>query len=136
MKYIELLARYFLVFWYFLCVYDGWAYLFFGMHPFGEPDGIFLPALMETTYFWVFLKIIQTVIFISLAFNFKPVLGFTLSLPISSIICLLYFFEIPYLLPMGVLIIVSTVILFRKYLPSLLPLLDTYSERANSNIKK
>ena len=123
MKIVEILSRVFIVFWYALCVYDGWAYLFFDMHPFGKPSGVFLPALMETTYFWVLLKIVQTFIVISLAFNYKAALGLLLSIPISLVLCMLYFFELPYFNPIAVLLIISTGVLTVKYADNYRPLL-------------
>ena len=125
-KIIEILSRCFIVFWYFLCCYDGWAYLFFDMHVFGAPQGVFLPALMETTYFWILLKIVQTFIVISLAFNFRPALGLLLSLPISLVLCLLYFFELPHFNLMGGLLIVSSAILIRKYAKTYMPLFEKH----------
>ncbi|MBQ4813856.1 hypothetical protein A7985_22785 [Pseudoalteromonas luteoviolacea] len=124
MKIVEILARYFLVFWYFICSYDGWAYLIFDMHPFGAPGGVFLPALMETTYFWILLKVVQTFIVISLALNYKPALGFLLSLPITVVLCMLYFFELPHFTPMAILLIISSGLLLRQYAKNYRPLLE------------
>jgi hypothetical protein len=127
-KLLEYCARYFLVFWFSLCVADGWAFLLFNMHIFGDPGpaNTFLPFLMGTTWFWVFLKVIQTLAVISLLFNYKPALGLVLLTPTSSVLSLFYLFELVEFWPIAPLIIISTLVLIRAYSKSYLHLLDKY----------
>ncbi|RYE52754.1 MAG: hypothetical protein EOP48_15820 [Sphingobacteriales bacterium] len=124
---IEGTARYFLVFWFSLCVADGWAFLLFDMHIFGEagPPDKFLPFLMATTWFWVFLKIIQTIAVLSLLANYKPALGLALLTPISSVLALFYLFDLVEFWPIAPLIFISTAILIRAYWSSYEPLLKS-----------
>lgn len=126
MKSYEKAARYFLGIWFLICAVDGWIFIFTGIHVTGEPKGTFLPALVYTTYFWVFLKIVQSIGAVSLLSNYKPVLGLAIITPISSILCLLYIFEVPVFIPFAVLIVASTIILGRAYSKSLICLLDDY----------
>lgn len=126
MKLYEKSARYFLGVWFLICAVDGWIFIFSGVHVTGEPQGTFLPALVYTTYFWVFLKIVQSIGAVSLLANYKPVLGLAIITPVSSILCLLYLFEVPIFIPFGVLIVASTAILIRAYSKSYIRLLDDY----------
>lgn len=126
MKLYEKAARYFLGLWFGICAFDGWAFLFFDLHVFGEPQGLFFTSLMATTYFWVFLKILQTVGAFSLLFNYKPALGLVIVTPIATVLALFYFFEILRFVPFGILILVSIAILIRAYSESYMPLLKSY----------
>lgn len=121
-------ARYFLGGWFLLCVIDGWGFLIFHIHVFGDPGPAtaFLPFLMSTTWFWITLKIIQTVGVVSLLANYKPALGLALITPISVILSLFYPFEMIEFWPITPLIIISTIILFRAYSKSFVHLLDNY----------
>lgn len=122
-KVSEVLARIFLVFWFSICVVDGWGYLFFDVYLTGEPTTLFLSSLMQVMWFWWTLKIVQTLGLLSLLFNYKPALGLALLTPTSIFICLFYFFQLSSFIPFGVLIILSTLILGRKYAQNYLPLL-------------
>ena len=127
MKVYEKISRYFLGVWCLIGAVDGWAMLLFNIH-FMDPEklSIFLKVLVNTTYFWAFLKIIQTIGAISLLVNYKPALGFILITPISAILCLFYLFELKIFIPIGILIVISSLILFRAYSKSFMPLLDSY----------
>lgn len=126
MKWYENLSRYFLVLWDTLCVADGWGYIIFGYHLFGEPSYLFLENLMGVIWFWVFLKIIQTLGMFSLLFNYKPAFGLFLLTPINTVLCLFYFFEFHDGIPVAVLIIVSTAILVKAYSDSFFPVFMNY----------
>lgn len=126
MKWYENVSRYFLVLWDSLCVADGWGYILFGYHLFGEPSYLFLEHLMSAMWFWVFLKIIQAVGMVSLLFNYRPAIGLVLLMPVNAVLCLFYFFEFQACIPVAVLIIISTFILIRSYRASYLPLLREY----------
>jgi hypothetical protein len=77
-----------------------------------------------------FLKTIQAVGAFSMLANYKPALGNALLIPVSSVLCLFYFFELPSFIPtFGLLIIVSTIILTRAYAPSYVRLFDNYPAR-------
>jgi hypothetical protein len=128
MKLLERCARYFLVFWFTLCVVDGWAFLIFDYHVFGDvgPPDKFLPFLMNTTWFWVFMKVIQTIAVVSLLINYKPALGLALLTPISSVLALYYVFDLVEFWPISPLIVIATAILIRAYWSSYAPLLKSH----------
>jgi len=131
MKRYETLARYFLGLWMLIGVVDGWAFLLFDYHIFRVPlPSSFYGFLMRTTWFWVFLKVVQTAGTISLLFNYKPALGLALLMPICAILCLYYLIAIPIFIPFAVLMAVSTVVLLRAYAPSFTPLLASYAKQA------
>jgi len=129
MKWIEILARYFLALWFLICVVDGWGVILFDVYLTGEPTTLFLTTLVNTTWFWIFLKIVQTIGTASLLFNYKPALGLALITPISAGMCLFYFFILTDFTIIGVLIIISTIILGRAYAKSYKSLLMSYPWR-------
>ena len=127
MRIYEKISRYFLGFWFAICAIDGWGYIFFGLHLTGDHSEFkLLTSLVSTMYFWVFLKLVQTIGAVSLLANYKPALGLALITPISAVLCLFYLFELAIFIPFGVLIIVSTVVLGRAYSSSYTPLLKSY----------
>jgi len=129
MKWYETTARYVLGAIYLFGTIDGVLFLFFGIYMHGKPPDryVFLLTLQKTTYFWAFMKLIQFIGAISLLTNYKPALGVALLIPISSVLCLFYLFELPSYLPLGSIIILTTVILCRAYSQSYVGLLDDYS---------
>jgi hypothetical protein len=132
LKWYETAARYLLGAIYLFGAIDGAMFLLFGMYIHGRPADrlVFLLTLQATTYFWAFLKIIQALGAFSLLANYKPALGNALLLPVSSVLCLFYFFEVPALIPpFGLPIIVTTIILTRAYAPSYRRLFDDYPVR-------
>ncbi|MEA2491978.1 MAG: hypothetical protein QOH21_3770 [Acidobacteriota bacterium] len=132
MKWYETAARYALGAVYLFGVVDGVLFLFFGIYMHGKPPDqyVFLLTLQATTYFWAFLKLVQTVGAFSLLANYKPALGTALLLPVSSCLLLFYVFEGPSFLPtFGLVITVSTIILCRAYWKSFARLFDDYPAR-------
>lgn len=132
MKWYETASRYLLGAVYLFGAVDGAMYLIFGIYIHGRPASqyTFLQALMAATFFWAFLKIIQTIGAISLLANYKPALGNALLLPVSAGLCLEYLFELHVLLlTFGLPIIVSTIVLTRAYAPSYRRLFDDYPAR-------
>jgi hypothetical protein len=129
MKWYETTARYVLGAVYLFGAMDGAMFLLFGIYIHGKPQHAFLVTLEATTYFWAFMKSIQALGAFSLLANYKPALGTALLIPISSVLCLFYLFDVPSFLPAGVVIIASTAILCRAYAPSFLPLLADYRRR-------
>lgn len=132
LKWYETTARYLLGAIYLFGVVDGVMFLLFDIYIHGKPapKHVFVLTLQATTYFWVFLKLIQACGAFSLLANYKPALGNAMLLPSSSVICLFYFFEAPQLiLTFGVPIIVSTIILTRAYSRSYACLFDDYPMR-------
>lgn len=129
MKWYETSARYALGIIYLFGAIDGALFLFFGLYIHGKPPEryIFLVALQRTTYFWAFMKLIELIGAASLLANYKPALGVALLIPISSVLCLFYLFELPFFIPLGLIIVVSTIILCRAYAKSYAPLFDDYS---------
>jgi len=123
MKTAENVSRIFLGVWFLICAVDGWIYLLLGIHMTGEPRGPFLSSLVATTWFWVSLKIVQTVCSVSLLANYKPALGLALATPISVVLCLFYFFEVRLFIPFGILLIACTAILGRAHADRFRPLL-------------
>lgn len=100
--------------------------LLFGIYIHGRPHEVFLSALESATYFWAFLKLLQLIGGVSLLANYKPVLGFSLLIPIASVMLLFYLFELHSFLIFGALMLVSIVILFRAYAKSFRGFLDNY----------
>lgn len=128
MKLHEKISRYFLGVWFMICAIDGWGYLLFDLHIFGDHKGyIYLSNLVEATYFWAFMKAIQLIGALSLLFNYRPALGLALITPISAVLCLFYFFEFQVCIPVGILIIIATFILGKAYLKSYEKLLMSYA---------
>lgn len=130
MKITTIIARSFLGFWYMLGAVDGWIYLLFGIHWLSEPKSQFVAVLVDTTYFWVFMKTIQLVGAVSLLANIRPAFGLALVTPVSAVLCLYYFAESMFreiiFLPIGLLIVGSTGVLIKAYSKSFLPLLAKY----------
>lgn len=125
-KWLQRLARYFLVGWLLICVIDGWAYIFFDEYLTGKPSTVFLSALMNTMWFWVALKIVQTLGVLSLLTNYKPALGLAILAPISAIMCLFYFFILVDFIPVAILIIISYIYLLKIYSQSFIGLFKSY----------
>ncbi len=115
MKWYEHLARCFIGLWTLICAVDGWAYLLFDVHIAELKGFIFVDYLVRATYFWAFLKSIQLIGAICLLCNYKPLFGFTILLPINSVLILFYFFELKDFAWAGVLLGVSILILLRTY---------------------
>lgn len=126
-KWYETTARYLLGFIFLFGAVDGALFLFFGIYLHGKPREAFLVALQHATYFWAFMKLIQLLGAISLLFNYKPALGVALLIPVSSVLCLFYLFELPSFIPFGSIIVISVVILCRAYSTSYVRLFDKYS---------
>jgi len=126
MKWYEKIARYFLVVWFLLCVIDGWGQILFDTFIFGKPEDMFLTTLENTMWFWVCLKVFQTLGCLSLLTNYKPALGLALITPISVIMCLYYFFILTDVILIAILIILSTAVLIRAYIESYKPLFKQY----------
>src|ERR1041384_5642357 len=61
LKWYETTARYILGVIFLFGAVDGALYLLFGIYMHGKPREAFLIALEEAKYFWVFLKLIQSV---------------------------------------------------------------------------
>lgn len=132
LKWYETTARYLLGAIYLFGAIDGAMFLLFGIYIHGKPADryVFLLTLQATTYFWALLKTIQAIGAFSLLTNYKPALGNALLIPVSSVLCLFYFFELQAVLPtFGLGIIVSTIILTRAYAPSYKRLFDDYPAR-------
>ncbi len=130
MSLYEKISRYYLGVWFSICAIDGWAYLFFNIHLTGDHSEFkLLAGLVTTTYFWAFLKLVQTIGAISLLINYRPALGLALITPISAVLCLFYVFELAMFIPFAILIVASTIILGRAYKKSYFPLLDPYPQR-------
>ena len=132
MKWYESTARYLLGAFYLFGAVDGALFLFFGIYIHGKPPAqqTFLLTLQATTYFWAFMKLIQALGAVSLLANYKPALGSALLMPVTSVLCLFYFFELPRFTPHGIIVIVATLILIRAYAPSYVRLLDDYPRKA------
>ena len=128
-KWVEGIARYFLVLWFLICVVDGWGYLLFDVYLTGEPTSVFLSALMETLWFWWILKIVQTLAVLSLALNYKPALGFALLMPSAVFVVGFYFFIFTTFIPVGIMIIIAAAILFKAYAGNFAGLLQPASFR-------
>jgi putative oxidoreductase len=126
----ETAARYVLALIYAFGAVDGALFLFADIYLHGKPSARvvpFLVALQHTTYFWAFMKLIQFVGALSLFANYKPALGLALLIPVSSVLCLFYIFELPSFIPFGSIVAMTTIILCRAYWKSYAHLLDDYS---------
>lgn len=128
LKIYETVARYLLGIIFLFGAVDGVLYLFFDIHitPDPTPSEPFLYILKNTTYFWAFMKFIQLIGAISLLANYKPALGVALLAPVSSCLCLVYFFELQWYYAFTV-VAVLTVILLRAYSESYKHMLVKYS---------
>src|ERR1041384_3196884 len=126
LKWYETTARYVLGLIFLFGAVDGALYLLFGIYMHGKPREAFLIALEEAKYFWVFLKLIQSVGAVSLLFNYKPALGVALLMPIASVMCLFYVFDYPRLILLGFIIAISMIVLFRAYYKSYAHIFDSY----------
>ncbi|MEO0974444.1 MAG: hypothetical protein AAFX85_15250, partial [Pseudomonadota bacterium] len=80
--------------------------------------------------FWAFLKLVQTVGAISLLANLRPAFGLALVTPVTMVMCLLYAFSLQTFIPVGVLLLASTAVLFHAYRSSFAPLFRDYTVRA------
>jgi hypothetical protein len=127
LKWYETTARYVLGVIFLFGAVDGALYLLFGIYLHGKPREAFLIALEQAKYFWAFLKSIQLVGAVSLLANYKPALGVALLIPISSVMCLFYLFELPGFIPLGSIIAIAMIILCRAYYKSYAHILDNYS---------
>jgi hypothetical protein len=131
MKWYEIVAQYALGLIYLFGAVDGALFLFWGIYIHGKPPDsyVFLLTLQKTTYFWAFMKFIQLLGALSLLSNYKPALGVALLIPISSVLCLFYLFELPSFIPFGCVVVITTAILCRAYSRSYIHLLDDYPLR-------
>jgi hypothetical protein len=127
LKWYETTARYVLGVIFLFGAVDGALYLLFGIYLHGKPREPFLIALEKSTYFWAFLKSMQLVGALSLLANYKPALGVAVLIPISSVMCLFYLFELPGFIPLGFIIAIATIVLCRAYSKSYEHILDNYS---------
>ncbi len=130
LRWYETTARFIVGAFYLFGAVDGALFLFFGMYIHGRPESAFLQSLQAATYFWAFMKLIQAIGALSLLANYKPALGNALLLPISSVLCLFYLFELPSFIPQGMILVVSTILLCRAYAPSYAGLFADYPLRA------
>jgi uncharacterized membrane protein YphA (DoxX/SURF4 family) len=127
MKPYETIARYLLGAIYLFGAVDGALQIFFNTSYTGTPDQYsFTWSLQHTTYFWRFLKLCELIGAFSLLMNYKPVLGFAILVPITSIICLVYAFEFHWYVHL-VIISACSLVLFKAYIKSFRPLLDEYA---------
>lgn len=125
-KWYETTARYVLGVTFLFGAVDGALYLLFGIYLHGKPREAFLIALEQAKYFWAFLKSIQLVGAVSLLFNYKPALGVALLIPIASVMCLFYIFDLPGFIPLGLIIAISMIVLCRAYYKSYAHIFDNY----------
>ncbi len=134
MKWYETTARYIVGIIFLIGAIDGALILFFDYHLHGRPHEsyVFLLALQQTTYFWALLKLIQLLGALSLLTNYKPVMGVAILIPVTSVMFLFYIFESPELLPFGLIIAVSEIILCRAYSASFVRLFDDYSTKSKA----
>jgi hypothetical protein len=126
LKWYETTARYVLGVIFLFGAVDGALYLLFGIYLHGKPREAFLIALEQAKYFWAFLKSIQLVGAVSLLFNYKPALGVALLIPIASVMCLFYIFDLPGFIPLGLIIAISMAVLCRAYYKSYAHIFDNY----------
>jgi hypothetical protein len=127
LKWYETTARYVLGVIFLFGAVDGALYLLFGIYLHGKPREPFLIALEKATYFWALLKSMQLVGAVSLLLNYKPALGVAVLIPISSVMCLFYLFELPGFIPLGFIIATATIVLCRAYSKSYAHIFDNYS---------
>jgi putative oxidoreductase len=126
LKWYETTARYVLGAIFLFGAVDGALYLLFGIYLHGKPREAFLIALEQAKYFWAFLKSIQLVGAVSLLFNYKPALGVALLIPIASVMCLFYLFDLPGFIPFGFIIAIAMFVLCRAYYKSYAHIFDNY----------
>ena len=126
MKWYETTARIFIGLFYLFGAVDGAMLLFFGIYIHGKPHEAFLVALQKATYFWAFMKLIQFLGAASLLTNYKPALGLALLLPVSSVLCLFYMFELPAFMTVGSMVLLASAVLLHAYWKSYSWLLDDY----------
>lgn len=126
LKWYETTARYVLAAIFLFGAVDGALYLLFGIYLHGKPREAFLIALEQAKYFWAFLKALQLVGAVSLLFNYKPALGVAVLIPISSVMCLFYLFDLPGFIPFGFILAGSMIILCRAYYKSYERIFDNY----------
>jgi hypothetical protein len=126
LKWYETTARYLLGAIFMFGAVDGALYLLFGIYLHGKPREAFLIALEQAKYFWAFLKSIQLVGAVSLLFNYKPALGVALLIPIASVMCLFYLFDLPGFIPLGFIIAIAMFALCRAYYKSYAHIFDNY----------
>lgn len=127
LKWYETTARYVLGVIFLFGAIDGALFLLFGIYLHGKPREPFLIALQRATYFWAFLKSMQLIGAVSLLANYKPAFGVAVLMPIASVMCLFYLFELPQLIPLGSIIAIATIVLCRAYSKSYAHILDKYS---------
>lgn len=125
LKVFQVIARYLLGLFYLLGAVDGAMYLLLDMELAPKPDDVFFTGLIQTTYFWALMKLIQLIGSVSLLFNYKPALGFALLLPVTAVLFLYYLFELHWFL-MAAFLLVTTSLLFHLYAKSYRPLLEKY----------
>jgi len=126
LKWYETTARYILGVVFLFGAVDGALYLVFGIYIHGKPREAFLIALEQAKYFWAFLKSLQLVGAVSLLFNYKPALGVAVLIPISSVMCLFYLFDLPGFIPFGVIMATAMIVLCRAYYKSFEHIFDNY----------
>jgi putative oxidoreductase len=126
LKWYETTARYVLGAIFLFGAVDGALYLLFGIYLHGKPREAFLIALEQAKYFWAFLKSLQLVGAVSLLFNYKPALGVAVLIPISSVMCLFYLFDLPGFIPFGFILAGAMIILCRAYYKSYAHIFDNY----------
>lgn len=130
LKLYETIARYLLGIIYLFGAVDGFLSIFFGIYITGNPaECSFLGILKHTLFFWAFMKSIQLIGAISLLSNYKPALGVALLTPISSVLCLFYFFVLNWYYALTVVAVLNLVLL-RAYWPSYRALFADYPMRA------
>lgn len=122
---LSTIARYFLGLFYLVGAIDGFLYLVVGMDTGPKPNDIFFTGLIGTTYFWAFMKSIQFIGAVSLLFNYKPVLGFTLLLPITSVLCMYYIATLHWYV-IAIVLMISSLVLIKRYAESYRGLLVKY----------
>jgi hypothetical protein len=129
LKLYETIARYLLGVIYLFGAVDGFLGIFFGIYMTGMPaECSFLGILKHTLFFWAFMKSIQLIGAISLLGNYKPALGVALLTPISSVLCLFYFFVLHWYYALTVVAVLNAILL-RAYWPSYRALFTDYPMR-------
>jgi len=127
LKWYETTARYIIGAIFLFGAVDGALTLLGGIYLHGKPREPFLIALEQAKYFWAFLKSIQLVGAVSLLANYKPALGVAMLIPISSVMCLFYLFELPGFIPFGSIMAIAMIVLCRAYAKSYVHIFDNYS---------
>ncbi len=113
LKWYETTARYVLGAIFLFGAVDGALYLLFGIYLHGKPREAFLKSL-------------QLVGAVSLLCNYKPALGVAVLIPISSVMCLFYLFDLPGFIPFGFILAGAMIILCRAYYKSYAHIFDNY----------